>query len=41
VVAVALLVLAVLTALGLISEAAGPVGSALADGFGALFGVAK
>ncbi|HZP30780.1 MAG TPA: DNA translocase FtsK [Acidimicrobiia bacterium] len=39
--AVALLVLAVLTTLGLVSDAAGAVGSALADGFGAVFGVAK
>jgi S-DNA-T family DNA segregation ATPase FtsK/SpoIIIE len=39
--ALALLVLAVLTTLGLLSDAAGPVGSALADGFGAVFGVAK
>src|SRR6516164_3682863 len=39
--ALALLVVAGLTTLGLVSDAAGPVGSARADGFGAVFGVAK
>jgi S-DNA-T family DNA segregation ATPase FtsK/SpoIIIE len=39
--AVALLVLAALTTLGLVSDLAGPVGSALADGFGTLFGKAR
>lgn len=39
--AVALLVLAVLTTLGLVSNLAGPVGSALADGAGTLFGKAR
>src|SRR6266511_3167438 len=39
--AVALLVLGVLTLLGLVSDAAGAVGSGLADGLGALFGTAR
>ena len=39
--AVALLVLAALTTLGLVSDLAGPVGSALSDGFGTLFGKAR
>jgi len=39
--AVGLLVLAALTTLGLVSDLAGPVGSGLADGFGALFGQAR
>src|SRR5438477_13215189 len=39
--AVGLLVLAVLTTLGLVSDLAGPVGSGLADGFGTLIGKAR
>jgi len=40
-VAVGLLVLGALTTLGLVSDLAGPVGSGLADGFGALIGRAR
>ena len=39
--AVALLVVAALTTLGLASDAAGAVGSGLADAFGAIFGLAR
>src|SRR5215467_9615853 len=39
--AVALLVIAALTTLGLASDAAGAVGSGLADAFGAIFGLAR
>ena len=40
-IAVGLVVLAALSALGLLSDLAGPVGSGLADGFGALIGKAR
>ena len=39
--AVALLVVAALTTLGLASDSAGAVGSGLADAFGAIFGLAR
>src|SRR5436190_16007709 len=40
-IAVGLLVLGILTALGLASDAAGTLGEGLADGLGALFGTAR